>query len=152
MNEWLAAAPQATSVCSQIAAMTSVDRPARGLVEGEILLVRQHHVRWFNAPHLPHGWECGYLMEEKPHTLLCGDLFTQPGKGDVAITEDDILASSEAFRESMDYYSHAPNSAEILGRLAARQPQTLACMHGSVWHGDGASLLRALADSLAQAN
>jgi len=29
------------------------------------------------------------------------------------------------------------------------QPQVLACMHGSAWHGDGASLLRALARSLA---
>lgn len=156
LNEWLAAAPQATPVCSQIAAMTSIndmaDRPARGLAEGEILLLGQRRVRWFNAPHLPHGWECGYLMEEKTRTLLCGDLFTQPGKGDIAVTEDDILASSEAFRQSMDYYSHAPNSAEILDRLAATQPQTLACMHGSVWHGDGASLLRALAGSLAQAH
>lgn len=109
-------------------------------------------MRWFNAPHLPHGWECGYLLEEKTRTLLCGDLFTQPGKGEVAVTESDILAPSEAFRRAMDYFSHAPNSSEILGRLAATQPQMLACMHGSAWQGDGASLLRALARSLAQAN
>jgi len=36
----------------------------------------------------------------------------------------------------------------MLERLAALQPTTLACMHGSAWHGDGASLLRALADSV----
>ncbi len=156
LNEWLAVAPQASPVCSQIAAMTSIndmaDRPARPLADGELLLLGQHSVRWFNAPHLPHGWECGYLLEEKTRTLLCGDLFTQPGKGEAAVTESDILAPSEAFRRAMDYFSHAPNSSEILGRLAATQPQTLACMHGSAWQGDGASLLRALARSLAQAN
>jgi hypothetical protein len=32
--------------------------------------------------------------------------------------------------------------------LASTQPTTLACMHGSAWSGDGATLLRALADSL----
>ena len=156
LNEWLAVAPQASPVCSQIAAMTSIndmaDRPARPLADGELLLLGQHSVRWFNAPHLPHGWECGYLLEEKTRTLLCGDLFTQPGKGEAAVTESDILAPSEAFRRAMDYFSHAPNSSEILGWLAATQPQTLACMHGSAWQGDGASLLRALARSLAQAN
>jgi hypothetical protein len=39
----------------------------------------------------------------------------------------------------------------MLERLAALQPTTLACMHGSAWHGDGAALLRALADSVESA-
>ena len=37
---------------------------------------------------------------------------------------------------------------KILGALAALHPHTLACMHGSAWRGDGAKLLRALADAL----
>jgi len=36
----------------------------------------------------------------------------------------------------------------MLARLAATQPTTLACMHGSAWQGDGAALLGALADAL----
>jgi len=35
-----------------------------------------------------------------------------------------------------------------LERLASEQPTTLACMHGSAWRGDGASLLRELAVAL----
>jgi hypothetical protein len=50
----------------------------------------------------------------------------------------------------MDYFSHTKNSREMLERLASTQPTTLACMHGSVWRGDGAELLRALADALSQ--
>ena len=89
------------------------------------------------------------MMEETSRTLLCGDLFTQGGPGTVPLTEGDILGPSEAFRAPMDYYAHSPQTAATLERLAREQPQVLACMHGSAWRGDGASLLRALARSLA---
>jgi hypothetical protein len=47
-----------------------------------------------------------------------------------------------------DYYAHAPHTSVTLERLAREEPQVLACMHGSAWCGDGASLVRALARSL----
>jgi len=77
-----------------------------------------------------------------------GDLFTQFGADHPAITADDILESSEAARAGMDYYSHSPDTGRLLERLAATAPTTLACMHGSTWKGDGAKLLRELADAL----
>jgi hypothetical protein len=40
------------------------------------------------------------------------------------------------------------NTRSMLERLAAQRPTTLACMHGSAWHGDGVALIRALADVL----
>jgi hypothetical protein len=76
-------------------------------------------------------------------------LFTQGGADNPAVTESDILGPSEAFRREMDYFSHTKNAGEMLERLASAAPITLACMHGSAWRGDGASLLRALSDSLA---
>jgi hypothetical protein len=48
----------------------------------------------------------------------------------------------------MDYYSHTKNAAQILARLAAARPTTLARMHGSAWRGDGAEMLMALARAL----
>jgi flavorubredoxin len=153
LNDFLAAAPQAAPVCGQVAAMVSVndvaDRPARALADGEVLDLGRHRVRWFDTPHVPHGWECGFMMELDTRTLLCGDLFTQGGAGATPITDADILEPSEAFRKQMDYYAHTPNTAATLERLAREQPRTLACMHGSAWRGDGAALLRALAKSLA---
>jgi flavorubredoxin len=153
LNDFLAAAPAAVPVCSQVAAMVSVndfaDRPARALAEGEVLRTGRRAFKWLDAAHVPHQWENGFMMELETRTLLCGDLFTQGGSGAVAITESDILGPSEAFRAPMDYYAHAPHTAATLERLAREQPQTLACMHGSAWRGDGASLLRALARSLA---
>ena len=152
LNQWLAAAPNATPLCGTIAAMVSVtdyaDRAPRALADGEAVSLGRHTVRWIDAPHLPHGWECGFLMEESTRTLLCGDLFTQPGTGQTPLTEGDILGPSEAFRHEMDYFSHSRNADELLEKLALMQPRTLACMHGSAWHGDGAGLLRALAAEL----
>jgi flavorubredoxin len=152
LNDFLAAAPQAAPVCSQVAAMVSVndvaERPARALADGEVLELGRHRLRWLDTPHVPHGWECGFMMETETRTLLCGDLFTQGGSGATPITESDILGPSEAFRAPMDYYAHAPHTATVLERLAREQPQVLACMHGSAWRGDGAALLRALAKAL----
>lgn len=152
LNEWLAVAPQAEPLCGTVAALVSIDdladRPARALKDGETLSLGRHAVQWFDTPHLPHAWECGFLMEHRTRTLLCGDLFTQGGAKLPAITEADILGPSEAFRRQMDYFSHTRFVRPMLERLAGAGPTTLACMHGSAWRGDGAKLLRALADEL----
>jgi flavorubredoxin len=153
LNLWLEAAPHAAPLCGSIAAMVSIgdlaDRAPRALADGEAFSLGNRLVRWIDAPHVPHGWECGYLYEEVTGTLFCGDLFTQPGTGDVALAEGDILTPSEEFRKPMDYYAHAPNTQAVLARLAATEPATLACMHGSAWRGKGGDLIRALAGALA---
>jgi flavorubredoxin len=152
LNEWLATAPEAQPVCSTVAALVSVndmaDRPARALADGETLALGRRTVRWLDTPHLPHGWETGYLFEESTSTLFCGDLFTQPGRGDDAVTESDILGPSEAFRAQMDYFSATKNVSSLIAKLAATNPATLACMHGSTWRGDGAALLTELGRQL----
>lgn len=154
LNEWLAAAPQSVPLCGGIAAMVSVndvaDRPARAMADGEEISLGKHAVKWLDAPHLPHGWETGYLMDGATRTLFCGDLFTQNGLGEKALTEDDILDPSEAFRKSLDYFSHSAYAQNLLEKLARESPTTLACMHGSAWRGDGAMLLRALGGRLAE--
>lgn len=152
LNDWLRVAPQSAPLCGTVAATVSVDdladRPPRVLADGEALSLGTHTVRWFDTPHLPHAWECGFLTEERTRTLLCGDLFTQGGAGQPALTESDILGPSEAFRHAMDYFSHTKNARIMIERLASTSPTTLACMHGSAWRGDGAKLLRALGDAL----
>jgi len=152
LNNFLAVAPNAVPVCSRVAAMVSVndvaDRAAGPLADGETLKLGQHEVRWYDTPHLPHGWDCGLMMELHTGTFLCGDLFTQGGKGETPLTESDILGPSEAFRSEMDYYAHSPDTIAMLERLAEARPKVLACMHGSAWRGDGAALLRDLGRSL----
>jgi flavorubredoxin len=154
LNSFLAAAPQAVPVCGTVAAMVSIndfaDRAPRVLADGETLALGRHTMRWYDTPHMPHSWECGLMLDIVTRTLFCGDLFTQGGAGDVALTESDILGPSEAFRAPMDYFAHAPQTAAILERLAAERPTTLAVMHGTAWRGDGARLLRELSSALAK--
>lgn len=153
LNDFLEMAPDAEPLCSQIAKMVSVDdialRPARALGDGEELVLGSHTVRWIDTPHLPHAWECGHLFETSTSTLFCGDLFTQGGHQHDPLTRDDILEPSEAMRSGLDYFSQTRDVHKLMEKLAATSPQLLACMHGAAWAGDGARLLRQLADRLA---
>jgi hypothetical protein len=94
-------------------------------------------VRWLDTPHVPHGWECGFVFEETSRTLLRGDLFTQLGPSHPPVTSGDILGPSEAMRSGLDYWAHAASTRPTLERLASLQPATLACMHGPPGPGMG---------------
>lgn len=148
LNSLLEVAPRATPFGSSIGVLTSLNdcaiRPARGLEDGEELSLGARRLRWISTPHVPHGWDCGILFDPHTETLLCGDLFTQPGSTLPAVTESEILTASEGMRGMMDYYAHARSTPAVLARLAALRPRLLACQHGSAYRGDGAALLREL--------
>ncbi|WP_243286599.1 hypothetical protein [Geothrix terrae] len=154
MNDLLAVAPAAVPLCSRVSAMVSMvdmaDRPPRAMADGEELDLGRHQVQWLDTPHVPHGWDAGLIWVPAARTLLCGDLFTQPGAELPPVTEGDILGPSEAMRAGMDYYACQDKARTTLARLAELQPQTLATMHGSAFRGDGAALLQALSAALAE--
>jgi len=155
LNEWLAAAPDALPLCSALAAMVSVDdfadRPAKPLADGETHSLGSLRVQWFDTPHIPHGMEAGYLFEITTRTLMCGDLFTQPGAEPPVLTESDALVweQSEAMRKEFPY-APIDGAAALLDKLAATEPQVLACMHGASFRGDGAALLQRLGAALGE--
>jgi len=152
LNDWLACAPQAEPVCSTTAALVSVndfaERPAHALADREELVLGAKTVRWFDTPHVPHNWECGYLFETTTRTLLCGDLFTQPGADHPPVTTTEILGPSEALRKQMGGVAFDRHARASIEKLASTNPTTLATMHGSSYHGDGRALLLAFADAL----
>ena len=153
LNDFLAVAPQARPLCGKISAMVSIgdmaDRPPRALADGKEMTLGRHTVRWIEAPHLPHAWDCGFLFETATRTLFCGDLFAHSGDRLAPIVETDIFGPSEAFRKQMDYFSHTRDVRALMEKIIATRPTTVATMHGSAWRGDGAQLLGALADALA---
>jgi flavorubredoxin len=154
LNNLLEAAPQAAPFGSGIGALTSLNdfaiRPARGFEDGEEFSIGGRRLKWLYTPHVPHGWDCGVLFDHSTRTLLCGDLFTQPGANMPPVTESEVLTASETMRGMMDYYAHATSTSAILEGLAGLGPSTLACQHGSAYRGDGAALLRELARRIEQ--
>ena len=149
LNNFLSASAGATAFGAEIGVMTSLDdfaaRPARALRDREEFSIGKHRLQWVYTPHVPHGWDCGVLFDHSTATLMCGDLFTQPGGNPPPVTESEIVSASETMRNMLDYYAHATNTSAILEQLARLRPSTLACQHGSAYRGDGAALLRELA-------
>jgi len=152
LNDLLAVAPGATPFGSDVGVLTSLNdlaiRPARGFRDGEEFSIGGRRMQWLYTPHVPHGWDCGILFDLSTRTLLCGDLFTQPGANMPPVTESEVLTASEGMRAMMDYYAHSTSTSATLDRLARLQPSMLACQHGSAYRGDGAALLRELAATI----
>jgi flavorubredoxin len=154
LNEWLAQAKQAQAVCSVVGAAVNLndqaDRPPRALADGELLALGRHRLRFLATPHVPHGWDAGLFFEESERTLLCSDLFFQPGDP-APLSEADLMpAVSEALRAGAqgplaNDVPYTPYTDATLRRLAALAPRTLAIMHGSSYRGDGQRALLALA-------
>lgn len=148
MNQWLAAAPNATVTHGALGCMVQLndlaDRPPRPLAEGETIDLGGKRLRHIPTPHVPHGWDAHVLYEETTGTLLGGDLFTHIGNGP-AITTDDIVEPAMEAEAIFRSTCLAPDTAVTLSRLADLAPTTLAVMHGSSFRGDGRKALLDLA-------
>jgi len=154
LNEWLTTAPEAQAVCSVVGAMVSVNdfavRPARALADDEVVQIGRHRLRFLATPHVPHGWDAGLLFEETGRTLMCSDLFFQPGDPDPLTTTDIVGPARAAIIEGQSGplakdMPYTPYTDATLRRLADLAPRTLAVMHGSSFSGDGERALRELA-------
>ena len=154
LNHWLEVAPAAQPVCGLVGALVSVNdfsiRPARVLTKDDVLPTGQYRFRFIPTPHVPHGWDAGVLFEESEKTLFCSDLFHQWGHREAATdhtimdTCKDALLQAEA-GPFANYVPYTHHTGRVLETLAQSSPKTLAVMHGSTYHGDGAQALRDLA-------
>jgi flavorubredoxin len=153
MNQFLAAAPNATVAHGAIACVVQVndlaDRAPRPLGDREVLDLGGRRVHNIDTPHIPHGWDAHVLYEETTRTLFCGDLFTRFGESTPTTTDDVVEAAiaAEAFGSPT---ALTPSTAPTLRELADFDIATLALMHGPAYQGDCAKALLELADGYAQ--
>ncbi len=148
LNEFLAAAPQATATHGAIGCAIWLNdqapRPPRALANDEVLDLGGRRVRRLDTPHVPHCWDAGLMLEETTGTLFCSDLFTHVGDPP-AMTDRDILGPAEAAENQFGFTGVTPATGPTIRRLAALKPRTLAVMHGSSFSGDGGAQLERLA-------
>lgn len=154
LNEWLKIAPRAQAVCSSVGAMVMVndfaDRAPRPLADGEVLQTGQHRLRFLATPHVPHCWDAGLFFDETEQTLLCSDLFFQPGDPEPVIESAIVERARDAIKSSLGGpmakdMPYTPYTDSTLHRLAALKPSSLAVMHGSSFRGDGGKAILDLA-------
>jgi hypothetical protein len=131
----------------------SAYRPARALADGELLATGRHRLRFLATPHLPHGWDAGFLFDETERVLFCSDLFFQPADPEPLARGDIVGPAAAAIRAGAhgplaNDVPYTPNTPVGLERLAALEPRTLAVMHGASFEGDGRRALRELAGVL----
>jgi flavorubredoxin len=151
LNEWMAVAPNAAPVCSMVGKMVSVDDfigkdSTKGMADGEVLDTGSHRFRFITTPHVPHGWEAGFMYEENNGVLFCSDLFHQNGDAEPLTTGDVVGPARETIIDYQkgplaNYMPYTKNTDSELKRLAALKPKVLAAMHGSAYEGDGAQAL-----------
>ena len=116
-------------VCGQVAAMVSVndfaDRAPRALADGEVLVPRPAHAALVR--HAAHAARLGVRPDDRRARRARSSAATcspRAARARLALTESDILGPSEAFREPMDYFAHAPThrrDARAPGRAQARR-------------------------------
>lgn len=155
VNEFLAAAPHAEVAHNTLGCLVTLndvaDRPPRPMDDGEVLDLGGRQVRRrmrnVDTPHVPHGWDAHVMFEESTRTLFCGDLFTHVGNGP-AVSEDDLVEPALDAEQAFRQISCLTATVATLRSLADLRPTTLAVMHGSSFHGDGARALNELADGL----
>ena len=154
LNEWLQIAPSAQPVCGLVGAMVSVNdfaiRPARTLTRDDTFSTGRYTFRFIPTPHVPHGWDAGVLFEDSEKTLFCSDLFHQWGLHDPSTTSSIVERCKDALQQTeqgpfANYVPYTHHTGRILHDLAGYAPKTLAAMHGSSFHGDGAQALHDLA-------
>lgn len=153
LNDWLALAPQAETVCSPVGAYVNLQdfaiRPPRGLTPAESLETGKYRFRYHPTAHVPHGWDAGVLFEETQRTLFCSDLFHHDENVEPVTTHsvlDRVAAALTRIQAGplADYMPYTSKTGLILRALAELKPRTLALNHGSTYIGDGAGALQEL--------
>lgn len=104
--------------------------------------IRFYNLRFLSTPHVPHCWDAGLFFDETERTLLCSDLFFQPGDPEPVVESEIVERARAAIKSSLvgrmaKDVPYTPYTDSTLHRLAALKPSTLAVMHGSSFRGDG---------------
>jgi flavorubredoxin len=145
LNQWLAAAPRAEVLCSELCAALNLrdaaDRAPRVVQDGEVLDLGTHRLRFLMTPHI-NQWDSLMVYEEKTRTLFPNDLFSHPG---VAITTHDnpVEVALGAARQ-LGYQPNDRHSLDAaLDKLATLEVAAVANMHGPTVYGHFPALLHA---------
>ena len=142
MDRFLAEAPQAVLVASELGANVNLNRwgcqcPVKGMRDGTTLDLGERQLRFLETPHV-HHWDSMMIFEETSRSLFPADLFVQPGDQPPIITEDLTPAMLGLYRGS-GIFAHENPVRQAVDRIEKLAPQWFHPMHGGSFSSELAS-------------
>ena len=134
INQWLAAAPHAVPLCTELCAVLSLrdfaDRDVRVVDDGEVLDLGSHRLRFLYTPYI-NQWDSMMVHEETTATLFPNDLFACPAEGDELDRDPTELCVTAAHE-----FGYMPNDRDCLNsaldKVHSCNASRIAPMHGPV--------------------
>ena len=150
INEWLAVAPGAVAVSSELCAVLSLRdfavKDPMVVGDGEVLDLGSHRLRFLLTPQV-NQWDSLMVYEERTGTLFSNDLFSMPGteiSTDRDLGEECLNATREVGYQPDD----RERLLEAIDKIEPLELNAIAVMHGPVITRHFAELLRAFKDNL----
>jgi len=133
MGRFVAAAPQAELVCSDVGARVNLRGwdfagPVRGVRDGDVLDLGRHRLRFLETPHV-HHWDSLMVFEESTASLFPADLFIQPGDQPPVVREDLSREMCRFYQNSGIFAAEAP-VRRVVERVQGLGPRWIHPMHG----------------------
>jgi flavorubredoxin len=143
LNEWLAAAPAATALCSDMCAALNLrdlaDREPRVVADGEVVDLGAHRLRFFTTPQV-NQWDSLMVYDETTRTLFPNDLFSHPGTAVTSRSDPSEIALGAA--RHLGYQPDDRTSLlAALDKIAPLDVDAVANMHGPTVYGHFAALV-----------
>lgn len=133
-NDFLRLAPEAEPVTGEMELFLDVgdffERPVRGMVDGDILEIGRHELRFLVTPHVPHSWDACLVFDETARVLLASDRFTQSGVRQPVTAGTWWNGPGRPTGATPSICSVGPHTQRTLTRLAALAPTAVAAIHG----------------------
>jgi flavorubredoxin len=134
INEWLAAAPQADAVCSELCAILSLrdfaDREPVVVKDDQVLDLGTHRLRFLITPQV-NQWDSLMAYEETTRTLFPNDLFSMAG---LEVTEERDISQENL--DTARKFGYQPDDRaglkRALDKVAPLELKAIAPMHGPV--------------------
>jgi flavorubredoxin len=150
INEWLAAAPNAAAVCSELCALLSLrDFAAREPMvvgDGQTLDLGSHRLRLLMTPQV-NQWDSLMVHEETTGTLFSNDLFSMPGT-EISTDRDISTECLDSTREVGYQPDDRFRLLAALDKIGRLRLEAIAVMHGPVIRRHFAELIHAFRNNL----
>jgi flavorubredoxin len=99
-----------------------------GHVEGEVIDLGKHKLRFLETPHV-HHWDSMMLFDETTKSVFPSDLFIQPGDQPPVVDENLGSMMCEYYRQ-IGIFAHEQPVRDVVDRIEALDPSWIHGMHG----------------------